>query len=162
MLQASHDRRGRAIHHDTSSIEAADRGSGTLTPPDSVTKTSQVSHVHRARTTIAGAATALGLLLGMARPAAAQQECEPRDGLGTCVASDNLWLHPGVGQFLSQATSEALAPGATTFGFAPVFLHRPIGLTVSSADPDGTTIYAVENVFASTFLLGVGIAEQKG
>ena len=96
----------------------------------------------------------------MARSAAAQQECEPRDGLSTCVASDNLWLHPGGGQFLSQATSEALAPGATTFGFAPVFLHRPIGLTVSSADPDGTTIYAVENVFASTFLLGVGIAER--
>ncbi len=143
-----------------------------MTPPGSLTKTWQVSHDDRARTTSAGAATApflvpglvpglvLGLVLGAARPAAAQQECEPRDGLSTCVASDNLWTHPGGGRFLSQATSESLEPGSATFGFTPVFLHRPIGLRVSSADPEGTTIYAVENVFAATFLLGVGITDR--
>lgn len=131
-----------------------------MTPAGPLIKTSRVSHDQRARATIVGAATSLSLLLGLARPAAAQQECEPRDGLSTCVASDNLWTHPGGGRFASQATSEALEPGTATFGFTPVFLHRPIGLTVSSADPDGTTIYAVENVLSSTFLLGVGITER--
>jgi len=131
-----------------------------LTPPGVVTKTWLVSCHLRARATIAGAVSALGLLLGHARPAAAQQECQPRDGLSTCIASDNLWTHPGGGRFLSQASTESLPPGATTFGLTPVFLHKPIGLAVSSADPDGTTIYAVENVLATTFLLGVGITDR--
>jgi hypothetical protein len=107
-----------------------------------------------------GPAALVLTLLAVATNADAQEDCQPRDGLSTCVSSDNLWTQPGGGRFFSQAATAALEPSSVTFGFTPTYLHRPIGLKVSSANPDGTTIRAVENVLASTFLLGVGITEE--
>jgi hypothetical protein len=95
------------------------------------------------------------------RAAAAQEDpCQPDDRLSTCIASDNLWIHPGSFRQLSAAPAETVPAGSVTAGVAVGYLHRPIGLTISSANPDGTTVYAVENVVSSTVTLGVGITDR--
>jgi OOP family OmpA-OmpF porin len=46
------------------------------------------------------------------------------------------------------------------FGVHMSYLYRPVGLRVASADPDGTTIYAVEHVLGAAVLVAIGVTEQ--
>ncbi len=101
------------------------------------------------------------VLLAIARPAAAQtSDCFPRDELSTCIAADNLWPHAGGGRWFSHAPTQTAAEGAVSFGFVPSFIYQPIGLRVSSPDPEGTTIYAVEAALGATFLAGLGVTDR--
>lgn len=88
------------------------------------------------------------------------QQCQPRDELSTCIASDNLWTHAGAGRWFSQAPTETVAAGAAVFSVVPTYYHRPIGLRISSPDPNGTTIFAVENALSATFAAGAGVTDR--
>ena len=105
-------------------------------------------------------ACALFAVSASPQEALAQAACQPPDGLSTCIASDNLWTHPGGGRWFSLMPTATAEAGSLSLGVTPTYYHRPIGLTVSSADPDGTTIYAVENVVATTFTMGLGLTDQ--
>src|SRR5262245_56067065 len=86
----------------------------------------------------------LSVSLLYASPAGAT-ECAPPSRLSTCVNADILWPHAGAGPFFS------LGPGFTTpatwvsFGMVMSYLSRPIGIRVPSPDPEGTSIYAIDN-----------------
>lgn len=102
-------------------------------------------------------------LVAFARPAAAQDSgapCFPRDELSTCIAADNLWPHAGGGRWFSHAPTQTTHEGAVSFGFVPSFIYQPIGLIVSSPDPEGTTIYAVEAALGATFVAGLGVTDR--
>jgi hypothetical protein len=100
-------------------------------------------------------------LLGGAQDAIAQDDpCFPRDGFSTCIASDNLWPQVGGPRWLSQASTHTAPESSAAFGLVPTYYLRPIGLRIASADPEGTTVYAVENAVASTFLLGIGVTDR--
>jgi hypothetical protein len=104
---------------------------------------------------------AASLALTVAMDASAQDDpCQPRDGFSTCFAADNLWLHLGGGRFVWQAPTQTTEQNTAVFGFALGYLHRPVGFRVASADPEGTTIYAVDNVASATLMAGLGVTER--
>jgi hypothetical protein len=107
-------------------------------------------------------ATAVTLAALAPRLAAAQEACQPDDGLSTCLPADNLWPHAGGDRWLGQAPTTPFEEGSAAFGFVLGYLHRPIGLRVASPDPDGTAIYAVEHVLNANLLLGLGVTERFG
>ena len=84
----------------------------------------------------------------------------PADGFSTCIASDNLWPQVGGGRWFSQAPTQTAPESSAAFGLVPTYYLRPIGLQIASADPEGTTVYAVDNVFAATFLIGIGVTDR--
>jgi len=100
----------------------------------------------------------LGVLLAPAT-AAAQAECQPPDHLSTCIPADSSWPQPGGGRWLNLAPTRTAPPGSVAFGLVTSFLHRPIGLTVPSPDPAGTTIFAVENLLVANFLMALGAGD---
>lgn len=108
------------------------------------------------------ASTLVALLLSLpASEARAQDDaCAPRDRFSTCVASDNLWPQVGGSRWFSQAPTHTAPESSAAFGLVPTYYLRPIGLRIASADPEGTTIYAVDNAFAATFLLGIGVTDR--
>ena len=87
-------------------------------------------------------------------------ECQPLHGLSTCLVADNLWPQSGGNRWLSLAPTQTIAAGSASFGFVASYISRPIGLVIGSADPEGTTVYAVDNALGATFLAGVGITER--
>lgn len=112
------------------------------------------------------AAGLLGLVPSAARSQTAGTVCDPADRFSTCVSSDNLWPHPGGGRFVTVAPSQL--PSAHTFSatLVPTFYHRPVGFRIASADPDGTTVFAVERAFAAHALVAFaphdGVAVHVG
>jgi outer membrane protein OmpA-like peptidoglycan-associated protein len=105
----------------------------------------------------------VGLLLAtsaLASPARAADECVPSSGLSTCIDADNLWPHAGAGPWLSIGSADTTRPGQASFGLVASYLSRPVGVRVSSADPEGTVIYAVDNVFDASFLFAVGVTDR--
>lgn len=105
----------------------------------------------------AAACLTVGLSTGDAR---ADEECAPAHGLSTCVVADNLWPQAGTSPWLSLGPTTAAAPGGVGFGFVASYLSRPIGLQIASADPEGTTVYAVDNVLDATFVLSAGLSKR--
>ena len=103
---------------------------------------------------------AIAIALFTATHQSAAQDCEPRDELSTCVASDNLWTHVGGGRWMSLAPTKTTPEDAVSFGFTPGFIYQPIGLRVSSPDPEGTTIAAVEAAVGATFHAGLGLTDD--
>lgn len=87
-------------------------------------------------------------------------ECTEDDTLSTCLDADNLWVRPGAGPFLTVGPTDTLAPGQASFGLLASYLSRPVVLTVASANPEGTEVYAIDNAVDATFLLAVGITER--
>lgn len=83
--------------------------------------------------------------------------CYPADGLSTCIASDQLWTHGGSGPWFSQAPTELPRRGELLTSLTASFVHRPVGLRVSSPDPEGTTIYAVENTLGGQLSFTYGL-----
>ncbi len=101
------------------------------------------------------------ILMGSAGDVLAQDDpCAPQDGFSTCIASDNLWPQVGGGRWFSQAPTQTAPKSSATVGLSPTYYLRPIGLSIASADPEGTTIYAVDNVVAATFLMGIGVTDR--
>jgi OOP family OmpA-OmpF porin len=99
--------------------------------------------------------------LGTSSAADAQSEaCQPRDGFSTCFASDNLWPYAGDSTWVAQAPTQTTGAQTGAFGFHLSYLYRPVGLRVASADPDGTTIYAVEHVLGAAVLAAMGVTDR--
>lgn len=107
-----------------------------------------------------GVALAAWLVAPGSARAQADDPCAPRDGFSSCIASDNLWPQPGGGPFFSQAPTQLPDRYAGTLGVVPTFFMRPIGFQVASPDPDGATVYAVDRVFAATFLGAFSLADR--
>jgi len=97
---------------------------------------------------------------GLSRSARADGDCAPRDHLSTCLLADNLWPQPGDGRWFDQAPTSVAGPGATSFGLVLSFVHRPLGLQIASPDPEGTTVYAVEDALTAVVLGAVGVADR--
>jgi hypothetical protein len=107
------------------------------------------------------ATASLAALALLQSPAGAQEDpCYPADQFSTCIASDNLWVHVGGSRWFAIAPTQTAPDGSAAFGLVPTYYRRPIGLRISSADPEGTTIYAVDNAFAATFLMGLGVTDR--
>lgn len=104
-------------------------------------------------------AAALGACLTASAPSRAA-DCEPKNGLSTCIDADNLWPHAGGGSFIAIGSTLTTAPGKSAFGLAASYLSRPIGLRVASADPEGTVIYAIDNAVNASFLWALGVTER--
>jgi hypothetical protein len=116
---------------------------------------------HARRVLIRCLGVALAIALALPRLAHAQENpCVPRDRFSTCIASDNLWPHPGGDRFVSQAPTQLPAEGAITFGLVPTFYLRPIGFEVASPDPDGSTVFGVDRALAGHFLLAIAPADR--
>lgn len=88
------------------------------------------------------------------------ESCDPVSGLSTCIDADNLWIHPGGGSFFSVAPTLTTPASKSAFGLSVGYLSRPIGLRVSSADPDGTPIFVIDNQVNATFHWEVGITDR--
>ncbi len=116
------------------------------------------THPRGCAAAIAIAATSIFAHSGVAE--AQDDPCRPRDGFSTCIASDNLWPHVGGGRWFSQAPTHTAPESSAAFSLVPTYYLRSVGLRVSSADPEGTTIYAVDNAVAATFLIGVGVSDR--
>jgi hypothetical protein len=91
--------------------------------------------------------------------AMAQASCTPAPGLTTCLPSDNLWPSAR-GPFTWLAPAEGPTPGTFTFGVTTSWIHRPIGLVTSSADPAGKTTYVVENAVSAHLLASLGLTRR--
>jgi hypothetical protein len=105
-------------------------------------------------------ALVLGALTGRAEAQVEIDPCVPPDGISTCVPADNLWPYVGGGRWFWQAPTDTAAELSASFGLALSYVRRPIGLRVASPDPDGTTLYAVENAFGMTVMAAVGVTER--
>ncbi|MEM9695569.1 MAG: hypothetical protein AAGA56_23695 [Myxococcota bacterium] len=106
--------------------------------------------------------TALCMGVTASSIAAAQTQpdpCFPRDRLSSCLAADNFWPRGGSGDFLTVADTRRREGQAFTLGVVPSFISRPIGLTVASPDPEGTTIYAVESALTTNFVSSYAVID---
>ena len=101
-----------------------------------------------------------GALWGGASAQAAEDACQPRDGLSTCFVADNLWPHAGTSRWASQAPTETTAAESLAVSFFNAYLHQPVGLRVPSPDPEGTTVYAVEHLLSSSLAMALGVTED--
>ncbi|MRG93237.1 OmpA family protein [Polyangium spumosum] len=93
-------------------------------------------------------------------PSVAEAQCDARAELSGCINADNLWVHAGAGPFLSLGTPVLAPAGKASFGLALGYLSRPIGLRVSSPDPDGTVLHVVDNAVNGTFLWSLGVHDR--
>ena len=112
-----------------------------------------------------GTRTALGTVLativtlsGAATTLAA--ECTETSGLTGCVDADNLWMSAGATRFFSIGPSVTTPAKGFSFGVGLSYLSRPVGLRVGSADPDGTTVWVVDNAIHATFLWTLGVTDR--
>jgi OOP family OmpA-OmpF porin len=80
--------------------------------------------------------------------------------VATCVDSDSLWPHAGPGPFFSLGSTTTTPMGQLSASLVTSYLSRPIGLRVPSADPAGTTVFAVDNVVDATLLLAWGVTDR--
>jgi OmpA-OmpF porin, OOP family len=80
--------------------------------------------------------------------------------ISTCIDADNFWPHTGAGPFLSLGATSTAPAGRISFGLVASYLSRPVAFRLSSPDPAGTTIYALDNVVDATLLWSVGISDR--
>jgi len=106
------------------------------------------------------AASAVASVLVAPASSALAAECAPTQGLSGCVDSDNLWMSAGTTPFFSIGPATTTPAQRFSFGLGLSYLSRPIGLRVGSADPDGTTVFAVDNAINATFLWSLGITDR--
>ena len=106
---------------------------------------------------LAAALTTLTTLL----PAdALADDCDPRGGVSTCVDVDNLWPHAGGGPFFAIGATATTPRSQLAFGFVGSYLSQPLGFGVASADPAGSTIFAVSDRVDATFLFALGVTDR--
>ena len=87
-------------------------------------------------------------------------QCDPKGGVSTCVDADNLWPHAGGGRFYALGTTLTTPRGQLAFGLVGSFLKQPVGLRVASADPKGSTVYAVDDRFDASLLFALGVSDR--
>lgn len=87
-------------------------------------------------------------------------ECQPASELSTCLAADTAWPVPGDGRWFRIGPTGTVPPGSVAFGLVASYVSRPIGLEVASPDPEGTTIWAVDNALTATYLMAVGLGSR--
>jgi hypothetical protein len=51
-------------------------------------------------------------------------------------------------------------PGNVAFGFVASWIYRPIGLNITSPDPEGANIYAVEHAVSAHLLATIGVTSR--
>ncbi len=103
---------------------------------------------------------ALATLGSLASPGArAFADCAPAR-VSTCVDSDQLWPHPGPGPFFSLGSTTTTPAGQFSASLVTSYASRPIGLRVASADPAGTTFFAVEDAVDVTLLFAFGVTDR--
>ena len=95
----------------------------------------------------------------VASEAQAQLSCSPRPGLTTCLPADNLWPSAR-GPFTWLASANAPNPKSVSFNMTTSWVYRPIGMTVSSAAPEGTTHYPVEHAVSVHLLASLGVTSR--
>ncbi len=100
------------------------------------------------------------LAISAASSPARAADCEPPSGLSTCIDADNLWPRPGGGPLFSIGSASTAPEGTASFGLVLSYLSRPVGLRVASPDPDGTVIYALDNMLDATFLWSLGLTDR--
>ncbi len=100
----------------------------------------------------------LGASLAVVRESRAD-DCEPRQGLSTCVDVDNLWARPGSSAFLSLGPTESTPAGEVAFGALVSYQRRPIRLEIPGPSLEPRQVYVVDNALGMTFLLSLGVAE---
>ena len=104
--------------------------------------------------------SALSLAAWTAPSSALAADCQVAGELSTCIDADNLWPHAGPSEWLAVGSSATTPEDRVAFGVTLSYLSRPIGVRVSSADPDGTLIYVVDNAINATFLWTLGITDR--
>ena len=102
----------------------------------------------------------LSLAAWTAASSARANDCSSLGGMSTCIDADNLWPHPGPGEWLAVGSSATTPADRVAFGLTLSYLSRPIGVRISSADPEGTPIYLVDNAVNATFLWTLGITDR--
>ena len=100
------------------------------------------------------------LAISAAAREARSADCDPPNGLSTCVDADNLWPRPGGGPLFAIGSAATAPEGKASFGLVLSYLSRPIGLRVTSPDPGGTVIYALDNMLDATFLWSLGLTDR--
>src|SRR4051812_15942828 len=88
------------------------------------------------------------------------EDCHPKGGLSTCVDADNLWPHPGGGQFFALGSTTTTPSGKVAFGLVGTYLARPIGLGVASPDPAGARVFVVDHLVDASLLFALGITNR--
>lgn len=108
--------------------------------------------------------TALPLLLALALTAtaraAAADQCEPQNGLSSCIDANSLWMAPEGGRFVSIPHARTLPAQSVTFGVGATYLSRPLVLKAPSPDPDGREIRLVDDAFDATLLWAFGATRR--
>ncbi|MSP24006.1 MAG: hypothetical protein EXR75_02355 [Myxococcales bacterium] len=108
--------------------------------------------------TIVAVIASLGLQ-GLARSLLASEACQPPSGLSTCLPADNLWPSPR-SRFAWLGPSSTEPERSVAFALSLSYLHHPIGLSVASADPEGTTVWAVEDAVYATMGAALGLTQR--
>lgn len=87
-------------------------------------------------------------------------DCSPRSGLSPCIDADNLWPHPGGGPFFAVGAASTTPARQISFGLVLSWLAKPVGVTVASADPEGSTVFAVDKLLDATMLFAYGVHDR--
>ena len=87
-------------------------------------------------------------------------DCLPTNGISTCVDTDNLWVRPGAGPFLSVPSTSTTAPGELTIGGAISYQSRPLKLAIPGPDIEPREISAIDNALDVTFLFALGVTDR--
>ncbi|MFT3764950.1 MAG: thrombospondin type 3 repeat-containing protein [Minicystis sp.] len=86
--------------------------------------------------------------------------CDPQKGISTCIEADNLWPHAGNSRFFSIGGTTTTPARGLSFGLVGTYLKQPIGLTVASAEPGGSTVFAVDDRFDASLLFALGVTDR--
>lgn len=116
----------------------------------------RLARLLRLAVTGAGAAALFLVCAGEALAA----NCRPASGLSTCIDADDLWPHAGGGPFFAVGATTTTPRGHIAFGLVGSWLTQPIGLGVASADPRGSTVFAVDKILDASLLFAVGVADR--
>jgi len=115
---------------------------------------------HGARHALA-CSIALSSAVFLAVPSGAYaDDCGQTPPYSACINADNLWPHAGVGTFQSIGSPITTPDGKASIGLTTSYLSQPVGVRVSSADPDGTFVPLIDNAVNVTFLGTFGITDR--
>jgi OmpA-OmpF porin, OOP family len=87
-------------------------------------------------------------------------DCDPSDGLSTCIDSDQLWVRPGSSLFLTGGGSQTTPEGTFAFGLTTSYARRPLVLLAQGADVDPREIFVIDNLVTTTFTFALGVTDR--
>ncbi|HEY4119599.1 MAG TPA: hypothetical protein VGM56_17140, partial [Byssovorax sp.] len=107
-----------------------------------------------------GRLLAMALALTAISTARTGAACTSKVTPSTCIDADELWPHAGAGPFFSIGATSTTPTGRLAFGVVTSWESEPVGLRIASADPHGTTFFAVEDAVDVTLLFAVGVTDR--